>query len=134
MVLGNTFPLLSSHVAARPSTCLYMSRQCMSAIVIARSVTCRYVVESPQGISPQDAHRTVYVKACQLTGQFATHRKYLNNIVEQDHRAIKRIIKPMMCLKSFYAARVVIAKVLIIETTVFFPINLYGHDILIATK
>jgi putative transposase len=30
--------------------------------------------------------------------------KYLNNIVEQDHRGIKRIVKPMMGFKSFYSA------------------------------
>jgi putative transposase len=27
--------------------------------------------------------------------------KYLNNIVEQDHRAVKRIIRPMLGFKSF---------------------------------
>ena len=27
--------------------------------------------------------------------------KYLNNIVEQDHRAIKRVTKPMLNFKSF---------------------------------
>ncbi|MDH6186563.1 transposase-like protein [Polaromonas sp. CG_23.6] len=31
--------------------------------------------------------------------------KYLNNIVEQDHRAVKRITKPMLNFKSFRAAR-----------------------------
>jgi IS6 family transposase len=31
--------------------------------------------------------------------------KYLNNIVEQDHRHIKRIVKPMMGFKSFNSAR-----------------------------
>ncbi|MDH6186602.1 transposase-like protein [Polaromonas sp. CG_23.6] len=31
--------------------------------------------------------------------------KYLNNIVEQDHRAIKRVTKPMLNFKSFRAAR-----------------------------
>ena len=31
--------------------------------------------------------------------------KYLNNIVEQDHRAIKRRVRPMMGFKSFWAAR-----------------------------
>ena len=35
--------------------------------------------------------------------------KYLNNIVEQDHRGIKRIIKPMMGFKSFAAAEATIA-------------------------
>ncbi len=35
--------------------------------------------------------------------------KYLNNIVEQDHRFVKRITKPMLNFKSFRAARNVLA-------------------------
>src|SRR5262245_51957894 len=35
--------------------------------------------------------------------------KYLNNIVEQDHRAVKRVVKPMLGCKSFWAARCTIA-------------------------
>ena len=35
--------------------------------------------------------------------------KYLNNIVEQDHRAIKRVTKPMLNFKSFRAAKCVLA-------------------------
>ena len=31
--------------------------------------------------------------------------KYLNNIVEQDHRAVKRITRPMLGFKSFTAAQ-----------------------------
>jgi putative transposase len=31
--------------------------------------------------------------------------KYLNNIVEQDHRAVKRITRPMLGFKSFHAAQ-----------------------------
>lgn len=31
--------------------------------------------------------------------------KYLNNIVEQDHREIKRLVKPGMGFKSFNTAR-----------------------------
>jgi transposase-like protein len=37
--------------------------------------------------------------------------KYLNNIVEQDHRAIKRVTRPMLNFKSFHAARSVLAGV-----------------------
>ena len=37
--------------------------------------------------------------------------KYLNNIVEQDHRAIKRVTKPMLGFKSFRAAGNVLAGV-----------------------
>ena len=36
-------------------------------------------------------------------------RKYLNNIVEQDHRAVKRLTRPMLGFKSFWAARCTIA-------------------------
>ena len=35
--------------------------------------------------------------------------KYVNNNVEQDHRAIKRITKPMLGFKSFHAAKNVLA-------------------------
>jgi putative transposase len=32
--------------------------------------------------------------------------KYLNNLIEQDHRAIKRIIRPMLGFKSFRSASI----------------------------
>ena len=35
--------------------------------------------------------------------------KYLNNIVEQDHRAIKRVARPMLGFKAFRCARIIIA-------------------------
>jgi transposase-like protein len=35
--------------------------------------------------------------------------KYLNNMVEQDHRAIKRIVRPMLGFKSFWCAARIIA-------------------------
>ena len=31
--------------------------------------------------------------------------KYLNNVVEQDHRAIKRVVRPMLGFKTFRCAR-----------------------------
>ena len=38
------------------------------------------------------------------------HRsKYLDNIVEQDHRAVKRITRPMLGFKTFHCARILIA-------------------------
>ena len=37
--------------------------------------------------------------------------KYLDNIVEQDHRAVKRIVRPMLGFKSFGCARVLIADI-----------------------
>ncbi|CAL1242016.1 protein of unknown function (plasmid) [Candidatus Methylocalor cossyra] len=35
--------------------------------------------------------------------------KYLNNGVEQDHRAVKRIVRPMLGFQSFRSARITLA-------------------------
>ena len=35
--------------------------------------------------------------------------KYLNNVVEQEHRAIKRIVRPMLGFKAFQSAKSIIA-------------------------
>ena len=43
------------------------------------------------------------------TGLAIRQCKYLNNIVEQDHRAVKRKVRPMLGFKSFWAARCTIA-------------------------
>jgi putative transposase len=37
------------------------------------------------------------------------HSQYLNNIVEQDHRGVKRLLHPMLGFKSFWAARCTLA-------------------------
>jgi putative transposase len=37
--------------------------------------------------------------------------KYLNNIIEQDHRAIKQLVRPMLGFKSFRSAAVTLAGV-----------------------
>jgi transposase-like protein len=37
------------------------------------------------------------------------HAKYLNNMVEQDHRAVKRLTRPMLGFKSFWAVRCTLA-------------------------
>jgi putative transposase len=35
--------------------------------------------------------------------------KYLNNVVEQDHRAVKRLVRPMLGFKAFRSARITLA-------------------------
>jgi len=37
--------------------------------------------------------------------------KYLNNIVKQDHRAIKPIIKPMMGFKDYRCAQIILSRI-----------------------
>ncbi len=43
------------------------------------------------------------------------HSKYLNNVVEQDQRAVKRLTRPMLGFKSFWAARCTIAGIEVIH-------------------
>ena len=52
------------------------------------------------GLNAINADREVPIKIRQS--------KYLNNVVEQDHRAIKRIVRPMLGFKSFRCARVIL--------------------------
>ena len=47
----------------------------------------------------RDENRRVKIRQC----------KYLNNIVEQDHRFIKRRTRPMLGFKSFWSARATLA-------------------------
>ena len=42
--------------------------------------------------------------------------RYLNNVLEQDHRAIKRIVRPMLGFKSFRCARVSITGIELMHT------------------
>ena len=49
------------------------------------------------------------VKADACVDILMRQNKYLNNIVEQDHRTIKRITRPMLGFKSFWSARIIIA-------------------------
>lgn len=49
------------------------------------------------------------VKADACVGILLRQCNYLNNIVEQDHRAVKRITRPMFGFKSFWSARIIIA-------------------------
>jgi len=35
--------------------------------------------------------------------------KYLNNVIEQDHRAIKRLTRPMLGFKDFRCARIILS-------------------------
>jgi len=46
----------------------------------------------------------LYFFGCAFMPIIIRQIKYLNNIIEQDHRSIKRIINPMMGFKSFHSA------------------------------
>ena len=43
------------------------------------------------------------------TSMVSRHSQYVNNLVEQDHRAVKRMVRPMLGFKAFWRARGTIA-------------------------
>jgi len=46
----------------------------------------------------------LFLFGCTFINVHVRQIKYLNNIVEQDHRGIKKITKPMMDFKAFHSA------------------------------
>jgi transposase-like protein len=50
------------------------------------------------------------------TAVLIRHSKYLNNVVEQDHRAVKRVVRPMLGFKSFWAACCTIAVIEVMQS------------------
>ena len=62
-------------------------------------------------IDKSGANTTAILDMCADSGVNIEMRqsKYLDNLVEQDHRAIKRIVRPMLGFKSFRCARALIA-------------------------
>ena len=58
-------------------------------------------------IDKSDANTAALEALKEETGQVIEIRqiKYLNNLVEQDHRAIKQIVRPMLGFKTFDSAR-----------------------------
>ena len=54
--------------------------------------------------------------------------KYLNNIVEQDHRAIKRITKPMLGFRSFQAAKNILAGIELMHMIRKDQLNIVGVE------
>ncbi|OXC77958.1 Mobile element protein [Caballeronia sordidicola] len=49
------------------------------------------------------------VNAARETPIMIRQLKYLNNVVEQDHRAVKRITRPMLGFKDFRCARIILS-------------------------
>jgi putative transposase len=54
--------------------------------------------------------------------------KYLNNIVEQDHHAIKRVTRSMLGFKSFRAAQAVLAGIELMHMIRKGPFNMAGCE------
>lgn len=54
--------------------------------------------------------------------------KYLNNIVEQDHRVVKRVIKPMLNFQSFHSAKSILTGIELMHMIRKGQLNMEGSD------
>jgi transposase-like protein len=55
--------------------------------------------------------------------------KYLNSLAEQDHRAVKRVIRPTLGFQSFWSARCTIAEIEVMHTTRKGQLIIPGHSL-----
>ena len=69
------------------------------------------VERSRCAIDKSGANTAAIVGLCADSGADIEMRqsKYLNNLIEQDHRAIKRVVRPMLRFKSFRCARAILS-------------------------
>ena len=73
---------------------------------LTKAIRCHNVPEKIT-IDGSEAHAAAIRTYNQEHGTTMTMRqvKYLNNVVEQDHRSVKRVTRPMLGFKSFDAAQ-----------------------------
>ena len=58
--------------------------------------------------------------------------KYLNNIIEQDHRAVKRVTRPMLGFKTFDAAQATLTGIELMGCVPPFTRGVLRHEIGLA--
>jgi putative transposase len=78
-----------------------------AALRFLRKAIRRHGVPEKMTIDGSDANEAAIKRYNEAHGTAIEIRqiKYLNNLVEQDHRAIKRVTRPMLGFKSFAAAQ-----------------------------
>lgn len=79
---------------------------------VAYSLSLRNLEEMMAERGIEVDHSSVYrwvIKLVPLFEKAFRRSKRPNNIIEQDHRAIKRIIRPMMGFKNFRCARIILS-------------------------
>lgn len=78
-----------------------------------KKAICRHGVPEKITIDSSEAHEAAMksYNAAHGTAIAIRQVQYLNNIVEQDHRGVKRITRPMLGFKSFDAAQCTVAGV-----------------------
>jgi putative transposase len=81
-------------------------REKEAALRFLKKAICRHGVPEKIPIDGSDANEAAIKTYNEAHGTNILIRqvKYLNNVVEQDHRSVKRVTRPMVGFKSFDAA------------------------------
>jgi len=96
---GNTLDFMPSAKRDRKAAARFCHKGLKAQHTQApRVITVAKNAADPAAMEPLKAEETIADETA------LRQSKYLNHIVEQDHRNIKRIVKPMMGLKSFNSA------------------------------
>src|SRR5918911_1589614 len=82
-------------------------RDTEAALKFLKKAICRNGLPETITIDGSDANEAAIKRSNAEHGTAIAIRqvKYLNNVVEQDHRAVKRVTRPMLGFKSFDAAQ-----------------------------
>jgi putative transposase len=83
------------------------SRDTEAALRFLRQAIGRHGVPETITIDGSEANEAAIKRYNEAYGTHITIRqvKYLNNVIEQDHRAVKRVTRPMLGFKTFAAAQ-----------------------------
>ena len=86
-------------------------RDAEAALRFLKKAIRRHGVPETITIDGSDANEAAIKRDNEAHGTCIISRqvKYLNHVVEQDHRAVKRVTRPMLGFKSFDAAQVTLA-------------------------
>ena len=83
---------------------LTVNKDRAAALRFRRKATNNYDVPTKVTIDDSGANATAIIHNAKHNANLETRQaKYLNNIVEREHRAIKRPVRPIMGLKSFWS-------------------------------
>ena len=106
---GNTVDFLLSEKRDKPAARAFFMKVIASS-GIPQTVTIDKSGANKAGIDTINRHLALLFMLGGLFLQIEVRQvKYLNNIVEQDHRFIKKIIKPMKGFKEFHSAKATLA-------------------------
>ena len=106
---GNTVDFMLSEKRDEPAARAFFMKVIASS-GIPQTVTMDKSGANKAGIDTINLHLALLFMLGGLFLQIKVRQvKYLNNIVEQDHRFIKKITKPMKGFKEFYSAKATLA-------------------------